>query len=309
MTDHKPGGRRKKPPVKQARDNEQQKSIAPAKVPQPEHQELKPQTENMEVHHHPEVEKKGIKEYLLEGLMIFLAVFMGFIAENIREDYTEHQKAKAYAATMLADIKSDTSQLKSYIAYYTLANRNVDTLMSLLAKNDIKQVPTGKLYFCGLWGGARNSFIPNDATFQQMKSTGSLQYFERSVARKAAQYDGLCRKLETADNGDALIYAEVRKLRAQLFAFQYNKASNDVWQEVSPGPGYKYPTKKADLEKVNAFSKSSLPLLSYDRVVVNQYVELVRSRYMDRKVSLADTILKHADRLIESIKKQYPDSE
>jgi len=25
----------------------------------------------MEVHHHPEVEKKGIKEYLLEGLMIF----------------------------------------------------------------------------------------------------------------------------------------------------------------------------------------------------------------------------------------------
>jgi len=45
----------------------------------------------MEVHHHPEVEKKGFKEYLLEGLMIFLAVTMGFIAENIRENISEHR--------------------------------------------------------------------------------------------------------------------------------------------------------------------------------------------------------------------------
>ena len=54
----------------------------------------------MEVHHHPEVEHKGFKEYLLEGLMIFLAVMMGFIAENLRENITEHHKAKDYAETL-----------------------------------------------------------------------------------------------------------------------------------------------------------------------------------------------------------------
>src|SRR5882757_1923638 len=43
---------------------------------------LKRPTETMEVHHHPEVERKIFKQYVLEGLMIFLAVFMGFIAEN-----------------------------------------------------------------------------------------------------------------------------------------------------------------------------------------------------------------------------------
>ncbi len=36
----------------------------------------------MEVHHHPHVEKKAFKEYFLEFLMIFLAVTMGFFAEN-----------------------------------------------------------------------------------------------------------------------------------------------------------------------------------------------------------------------------------
>jgi len=34
----------------------------------------------MEVHHHPNVEKKGRKEYLLEFVMIFLAVTLVFFA-------------------------------------------------------------------------------------------------------------------------------------------------------------------------------------------------------------------------------------
>jgi len=34
----------------------------------------------MEVPHHPHVEKKSFKEYFLEGLMIFFAVTIGFIA-------------------------------------------------------------------------------------------------------------------------------------------------------------------------------------------------------------------------------------
>jgi hypothetical protein len=34
----------------------------------------KSEIENMEVHHHPHVEKKNFKEYFLEFIMIFLAV-------------------------------------------------------------------------------------------------------------------------------------------------------------------------------------------------------------------------------------------
>jgi hypothetical protein len=35
----------------------------------------------MEVHHHPKVEKKNLKEYFQEFLMICLAVRPGFFAE------------------------------------------------------------------------------------------------------------------------------------------------------------------------------------------------------------------------------------
>src|SRR6185312_8762391 len=99
----------------------------------------------MEVHHHPEVEKKGFKEYLLEGLMIFLAVLMGFIAENVRESISEHTRAKEYAETMVEDLRSDTARLKVYLTYTTFSVNNVDTLMQLLNASDIKNIPSGKL--------------------------------------------------------------------------------------------------------------------------------------------------------------------
>ena len=62
----------------------------------------------MEVHHHPKVEKKNFKEYFLEFLMIFLAVTLGFFAENIREKISDERQVRQYIESMLRDLKSDT---------------------------------------------------------------------------------------------------------------------------------------------------------------------------------------------------------
>src|ERR1700749_446123 len=85
-------------------------------------------TKEMEVHHHPEVEKKGLKEDILEGLMIFLAVTMGFFAESLREHINEHSKANEFAASMYIDLKGDTIALAKYIKRVNYAASNVDTL-------------------------------------------------------------------------------------------------------------------------------------------------------------------------------------
>ena len=46
--------------------------------------------------------------------MIFLAVTMGFFAETIRENVTEHRRAKEFAESMVQDLREDTAQLRSY---------------------------------------------------------------------------------------------------------------------------------------------------------------------------------------------------
>src|ERR1700730_16037339 len=67
--------------------------------------------ENMEVHHHPDLHHKlkKWKEYFLEFLMIFLAVTLGFFAENIRENYVEHKRAREYASLLTEHLATGPS--------------------------------------------------------------------------------------------------------------------------------------------------------------------------------------------------------
>lgn len=60
------------------------------------------EADNMEIHKHPHhvTHKKKWGEYILEFLMLFLAVFLGFIAENIREHYVENERTKEYAQSL-----------------------------------------------------------------------------------------------------------------------------------------------------------------------------------------------------------------
>jgi len=68
----------------------------------------------MEVHHHPKVEKKNFKEYLFEGLMIFLAVTLGFFAENLRDNISNKEKENEYIQSLIVDLKADTTEMNNY---------------------------------------------------------------------------------------------------------------------------------------------------------------------------------------------------
>src|ERR1700759_4757751 len=260
--------------------------------------------EPMEVHHHPDLhhEKKKWKEYFLEFLMIFLAVTLGFIAENIRENISEHERAKVFAASMLKDLEADTAQLRPYRTYFDYAASNVDTLMQMLSSHDLKDISTGKLYWYGLWGGAHRFFVPNDATFQQMKSSGSLRYFDKTMAYDVANYDRLCRMMQTTEASLNNIYGEARKSRALIFEFRYNDQANSIAQANNVGRVSK---SFVDQNKIDSFIRSNPPLLSYDKTLFNQYVELVRSRFMHTNVLLADSLLNQSNKLIKELEQKY----
>ena len=67
----------------------------------------------MEVHHHNHIKGKKWTLYLWEFLMLFLAVFCGFLAENFRENIIEHKREMQYIKSMLADLSVDTILLQS----------------------------------------------------------------------------------------------------------------------------------------------------------------------------------------------------
>lgn len=51
--------------------------------------------------------------------------------------------------------------------------------------------------------------------------------------------------------------------------------------------------------------KTNPPLLTYDKTLFNEYLEMVRSRFLPNQLKDANTLLQHATTLIDKLKKVY----
>ena len=147
-----------------------------------------PETNTMEVHHHPNVEKKNFKEYVLEGLMIFLAVTMGFIAENIREHLTDASKEKEYAIALVEDLVSDTARMNYSISRLSHDINNNDSLFTFFDAGKTGPEYDKQMAKFGLDGGLSADVIFNDRTASQLKSTGSIRLIKKIVADSVLKY-------------------------------------------------------------------------------------------------------------------------
>ena len=90
----------------------------------------------MEVHHHPDLnhKNKNFKEYFLEFLMIFLAVTMGFFAENIREYFSNNEIVTQLTQQLVQELKKDTVNLNQSIVDQTNYRKKADSVFYMLRK-------------------------------------------------------------------------------------------------------------------------------------------------------------------------------
>jgi hypothetical protein len=139
-------------------------------------EELQTTNLNMEVHHHPNVEKKNLKEYFLEFLMIFLAVTMGFFAENIRESYNSRENIHQLAVSLMNDLKIDTAHLAELLQKNNRKIKQIDSLSVILQqpKDNINYFDLQRLVV----GASLNfNFVSSGGTISELKSTGVLRLF------------------------------------------------------------------------------------------------------------------------------------
>jgi hypothetical protein len=98
----------------------------------------------MEVHHHSGDHHgpKKFKDYFLEFLMIFLAVTLGFLAENFREFITARSHVEELAGQLKEDLMNDTTNLQRLIQIETVQINRTDSLFAIL-----RQTPKQIDYF------------------------------------------------------------------------------------------------------------------------------------------------------------------
>ncbi|HUS00194.1 MAG TPA: hypothetical protein VMY77_00620 [Chitinophagaceae bacterium] len=144
----------------------------------------------MEVHHpHHVTHKKRWTEYLLEFFMLFLAVFLGFIAENIREHAVERTREKEFIHSIISDMQSDIDQSGSVLIKLQEKISGLDSLMTVLASPGIYHNSNNAYR---LWNKTLGfaDFVYNDGTLQQLKNSGGLRLIRnRKVADSIMKYD------------------------------------------------------------------------------------------------------------------------
>src|SRR4030095_14199550 len=90
----------------------------------------------MEVHAHSHSHgKKSWGSYFWEFLMLFLAVFAGFLAENQREHIIEKSRAQKFLQSMLLDVRTNISNLDSLIKQDRIIIINHDALVNWLLQD------------------------------------------------------------------------------------------------------------------------------------------------------------------------------
>src|ERR1700674_4429918 len=125
----------------------------------------------MEVHNHVHTARKKWYHYFWEFLMLFLAVFAGFLAENQRDHYVEQQREKNFILSLIQDLKADTTNLQSYMNLRWEKRIMMDSLTMLL-NSDLHKKAGNETYSYARQVFNGNRFVSTDGTIQQLKNAG-----------------------------------------------------------------------------------------------------------------------------------------
>lgn len=145
----------------------------------------------MEAHHsHNPGHKKKWHEYLLEFLMLFLAVFLGFLAENLREHKVEKHRTEQHMHTMVENLKYDTIRYGRTMRANILAANGLDSFRHQILEAIQGRVDANKLYYYNWkYGRSSHSAITNASAMTQLKSSGMLRMIKSdSLASEMGDY-------------------------------------------------------------------------------------------------------------------------
>jgi hypothetical protein len=144
----------------------------------------------MEVHAHSHTERKKWTHYFWEFLMLFLAVFCGFLAEYQLEHMIEKDREKQYMQSMLKDLEKDTLSINRAIAGNTSILKGLDTLLNLIASPENDKVNQKSLFLYSVkytyWFFTVEF---SDLTLSQLKNGGGYRLIKNNkVAAGITEY-------------------------------------------------------------------------------------------------------------------------
>ena len=232
------------------------------------------------------------KSYFLDFFMLFLAVSLGFFADNIRENISENAKEKEYIISMIEDAELDKINIEQAIEGNTTRALHLDSVAKICINYNSSTSSHADLYRHYMFGLMHPDFIsPTDRTMQQLKNAGGMRLIRnKTAADMFVLYNDKAKKLA----GQQLYYERYQNqsidFATQLFNFE--RYGVDV-----------PPTGLTDFQDLNNYfgiiDNDKKKLMQFSNIVF-VYIGVVKYYTV-----LLKEMHEEADKLIQTLKREY----
>lgn len=123
---------------------------------------------------------KDWKKYLVEFIMIFLAVFLGFLAENLREEFADREHAEELARSLYEELRNDSIAVKARIEGRIKKEKAIEYMVPFFRDSSLNS-RSKALSINFIWAVTARTpiiFTPRTVVLEQLRSSGSLRYFK-----------------------------------------------------------------------------------------------------------------------------------
>ena len=243
----------------------------------------------MEVHAHSHTSRKKWTHYFWEFLMLFLAVFCGFLAEYQLEHMIEKDREKQYMQSLVEDLSVDTSMINQNYEDAQIQKNLGDSILDLLYNHQpLKNDAIARLYTFHF-----SYFVIGvdfeDRTKSQLKNSGAMRLIrKKNVSDSMLFYWKRSEAVEFTDQRITEIGNDISSLAAKIFHTKY----------LIPG------------DEALAAPKGIMPgakLIDNEAGLIDQYAnrQYTRKRRIGLLMDRLPMLKARAIRLMELIKKEY----
>ena len=243
----------------------------------------------MEVHTHTHTARKKWTHYFWEFLMLFLAVFCGFLAEYQLEHKIEKEREMVYMNSLYQDLRSDTLNLGILLKNTKDDIDNYDSLFSIFRSKKHLQETSGA-YFFGRKLVTIRVFYPTDGTITQLENSGGLRLIRyRAIVDSIQSYKQSISYLTSMQAFQNEHFVLARSVMGKIF-------DADVF-DIMTGDG----SKPLERPLIN------YPLMPFTKSELNDFhipMNFIK-RNKITQISIIKRLLSKAADLMELIKEKY----
>ncbi len=230
----------------------------------------------MEVHAHTHTARKKWTHYFWEFLMLFLAVFCGFLAEYQLEHKIEKDREKQYIRSLFEDLKENDNMISQELILQKARIAMMDSMITMLNDPGRIRGQEGLLYYFARISPRLRTLTVNDRTFQQLKNSGNFRLIRKieTSNRIMAYYEHIpmIRLIEDLYFGEFDHYKTIasRIFDPVIFTGMEMKSGEIARTDQNP------PLQSYDLSLIKQLSIFAVYMNGSGRGIIQQVIELKR---------------------------------